>query len=134
MGRGLALDHLVDDRHDLVDRDREAEADGARLSAEAELAVRIEELIPITSPAMSTSGPPLLPGLIAASVWIAGYVVLLPCASGPTSTGRFRALTMPLVTVALRPKGEPIATTLSPTSRLLDLPMVAGVRPLTRSP
>ena len=27
-------------------------------------------LIPITSPRASTSGPPLLPGLIAASVWI----------------------------------------------------------------
>ena len=33
---------------------------------------RIEELMPTTSPAMSTSGPPELPGLMAASVWIAG--------------------------------------------------------------
>ena len=43
-------------------------------------------------------------------------------------TGRSSALTMPLVTVASRPKGEPIATTPSPTPRLADLPIVAGVR------
>ncbi len=35
---------------------------------------------------------------------------------------------MPLVTVASRPKGEPIATTPSPTPRLADLPMVAAWR------
>ena len=40
------------------------------------LAVRIEELMPTTRPDRSTSGPPELPGLMAASVWIAGYVVL----------------------------------------------------------
>ena len=40
--------------------------------AEAPSLVRIEELIPTTWPAMFTSGPPELPGLIAASVWIAG--------------------------------------------------------------
>ena len=27
-------------------------------------------MIPITAPELSTSGPPLLPGLIAASVWM----------------------------------------------------------------
>ena len=52
-------------------------------------AVRMEELIPTTAPVMSTSGPPELPGLIAASVWIAGYVVELPSSSEPTLTGRF---------------------------------------------
>ena len=34
--------------------------------------VRIEELMPTTRPARSTSGPPELPGLMAASVWTAG--------------------------------------------------------------
>ena len=34
--------------------------------------VRIAALMPTRWPVMSTSGPPLLPGLIAASVWIAG--------------------------------------------------------------
>ncbi len=67
--------------------------------------------MPTTSPFMSTSGPPLLPGLMAASVWIAGYVVELPWSSEPTFTGRFSALTMPLVTVASRPNGDPMATT-----------------------
>ena len=62
--------------------------------------------MPTTSPFMSTSGPPLLPGLIAASVWMAGYVVLLPSASEPTFTGRFSALTMPLVTVDSSPNGR----------------------------
>ena len=36
------------------------------------VAVWIAESIPTTSPARLTSGPPELPGLIAASVWIAG--------------------------------------------------------------
>ena len=102
-------------------------------SPSEELAVRIEELMPTTLPFRSTSAPPLLPGLIAASVWMAGYVVLLPSLSEPTSTGRLSALTMPLVTVDSRPNGEPIATTPSPTLRSLDLPMVAGVRPETPS-
>ena len=51
----------------------------------------------------------------------------------PTETGRLSALTMPLVTVASRPKGEPMATTSSPTSSWPDWPMVAGVRPETSS-
>ena len=95
-------------------------------SGDCDAAVRMEELMPTTAPVMSTSGPPELPGLMAASVWIAGYVVELPSSSEPTLTGRSRALTMPLVTVASRPNGEPIATTPSPTPRLADLPMVAG--------
>ena len=40
---------------------------------------------------------------------------------------------MPLVTVASRPYGDPIATTFSPTPRLADLPIVAGVSPETSS-
>ena len=36
------------------------------------VAVWIAESMPTTSPARLTSGPPELPGLIAASVWIAG--------------------------------------------------------------
>ena len=89
---------------------------------------------------------------MAASVWMAGYVVLrswpgcgcrgsgrtgscgcvllLPAA---TETGRFSALTMPVVTVAFRPYGEPTATTVCPTLRSLDLPSEAGVRSETSS-
>ena len=45
----------------LVDRDREAQALGVEATA---------VLMPMTAPDASSSGPPLLPGLIAASVWI----------------------------------------------------------------
>ena len=63
--------------------------------------------MPTTRPDMSTSAPPELPGLMAASVWIAGYVVLRLCCgccscspngswgvcscSEDTETGRFSA-------------------------------------------
>ena len=89
--------------------------------------------MPTTLPSRSTSGPPLLPGLIAASVWIAGYVVVLPWPSSPTLTGRLSALTMPLVTVDSRPNGEPMATTAWPIFSSSDEPIVAGVRPETSS-
>ena len=52
----------------------------------------------MTWPLAFTSGPPELPGLIAASVWMA----LMNAASPPSPlavTGRFSALTMPVVTV-----------------------------------
>ena len=45
----------------------------------------------------------------------------LPC-SLATVTSRLRAETMPLVTVPVRPSGEPIATTWSPTATLLESP------------
>jgi hypothetical protein len=51
-------------------------------------------LMPTTWPALLTSAPPELPGLIAASVWIAGKTELVPSSSGPAFTGRSRALTM----------------------------------------
>ena len=51
-----------------VDRDREADADVALMPS---LPVWICEVTPITRPSASISGPPELPWLIAASVWIA---------------------------------------------------------------
>ena len=73
----------------------------------------IAVLIPITRPSTSTSGPPELPGLIAASVWIASTSVSVPA----TCTVRPRPDTMPVVTVGLpaMPSALPIATTASPT-------------------
>ena len=59
--------------------------------------------------------------------------MLLPLPSLPTFTGRFRALTMPVVTVASSPNGDPMATTAWPTWSESDDPMVTGVRPLTPS-
>src|SRR6476469_9399019 len=97
----------------------------------------IAELIPMTAPFMSTSAPPELPGLMAASVCTALITVSCDCpaasASPEVRTGRFRAETMPDVTVAERPSGEPIATTGWPTARSAELPSVAGVRPETPS-
>ena len=51
-------------------------------------------LMPMTAPVASTSGPPLLPGLIAASVWIRLLIE-------PVSVSMLRpvAETMPAVTV-----------------------------------
>ena len=46
-------------------------------------------------------------------------------------TGRFNADTMPEVTVADRPSGEPTATTPCPTCRSAEVPRVAGVSPDT---
>jgi hypothetical protein len=50
-------------------------------------------LIPITSPAMLTSGPPEFPGLMEASVWMKSSYVVMPTSERPI------ALTTPTVTV-----------------------------------
>ena len=97
-------------------------------------AVAIAELTPTTWPRRLTSGPPELPGLIAASVCTAlmydeGSSSLPP----PVVTGRSSALTMPAVTVELRPSGEPRATTPSPIRRVLEAPSDAGGRFLASS-
>src|SRR3954468_14411496 len=83
----------------------------------------IWSLIPITVfVATSISGPPELPWLIAASLWIApvmeksfGAVIV-----------RFVALTMPAVIVSGRLKGLPIATTLWPGCTDDELPSASG--------
>ena len=82
---------------------------------------------PMSSPFMLNRPPPELPGLTEASIWIRDMVLveLVPW----MVTLRFRALTMPLVTVPpSSPSGLPTASTLSPTARLSLLPTVAGVR------
>ena len=78
----------------------------------------IAALMPTTSPLRFTSGPPELPGLIAASVWIASNTaVLVAAVLSPVSTGRAVLLTMPEVTVFDRPSGAPTATTVCPTCK-----------------
>ena len=67
--------------------------------------------MPITAPVESTSGPPELPGLIAASVWMASITASAPESPASSRTGRSSALTMPWVTVPTRPSGEPMAIT-----------------------
>ena len=78
---------------------------------------------PMTWPCALTSGPPELPGLIGASVWMASKNTcgVVP-AVWPGWTGRSTALTMPLVTVSARPSGEPMAMTGSPTATEVSYP------------
>src|SRR5699024_11280573 len=81
----------------------------------------IMEFIPTRLPLISTNGPPELPGLTAASVWIASISEDCP-PPWDARTGRLTAETIPEVTVALRPSGEPTATTSWPTCKDLELP------------
>ena len=71
-------------------------------------------LIPISSPFASSSGPPELPGLIEASVWIA---LSMPKLVSP-STVRFVAEITPIESDWSSPNGLPIAATGSPTVKL----------------
>src|SRR5438477_960676 len=73
-------------------------------------------LTPITCPAMLTRGPPELPGLIAASVWMKSN----PGAA--TVSGAPLRLTMPNETDCSRPNGWPSASTNSPTRMRLESP------------
>ena len=77
-------------------------------------------LMPITSPREETSGPPELPGLSAASVWITSSI------SRPerARSERPSAETTPAVTVDSKPSGLPIATTSWPRRSRLELPSV----------
>ena len=83
-------------------------------------------LIPTSRPERSTSGPPELPGLIAASVW--SRPVRSPF--GP-SIVRSSPETMPEVTVGPpRPAGKPIAITTSPSRSADERASSTGVRSL----
>ena len=79
-------------------------------------------LMPTTSPAADTSGPPELPGLRAASVWMTSSISRPEVAR----SDRPSAETMPAVTVDSKPSGLPIATTSWPRLRALELPSVAA--------
>ena len=63
------------------------------------------ELTPITWPCALNSGPPELPGLIAASVWITSSIEK-PLGE---EISRWSALTTPTVRVRSRPNGLPMA-------------------------
>ena len=76
--------------------------------------------MPMTSPRTFSSGPPELPGLIAASVCSISFV-----RPGTGRIGRASAETTPTVTVWLRPNGAPMAMTQSPGAIRLESPRVA---------
>ena len=78
------------------------------LAPKAEPKLAIAELTPTALPCESTNGPPELPGLIAASVWIAS--IKLSALLEPVVTGRFKAETIPLVTVPDKPERKPNPT------------------------
>ena len=82
--------------------------------------------MPITWPAAFTSGPPELPELIAASVWMRPFSV-----PESVSIERPSADTMPSVTVGPPSSASalPIATTWSPTATSEDWPSGAATRP-----
>ncbi len=83
--------------------------------------------MPMTWPDVSIRGPPELPGLMAASVWIMFCSVSVWVPSPPAVTERPSAETMPWVTVgvpAASPSALPIATTASPTTALPEFPKV----------
>ena len=87
----LARSQLRQQLADRVDRHGEADADVAALPPRSLLMIAV--LMPITSPRTLSSGPPELPGLIAASVWIISLVRPL------VLNGRPMALITPTVTV-----------------------------------
>src|ERR1700726_498367 len=84
----------------------------------------IAVLIPITSAADDTSGPPELPGLKPASVWITSLLVR----RFAERIERPSAETTPAVTVDSNPSGLPIATTSWPRRRFLESPKLADGR------
>ena len=85
-----------------VGRNGEADADAAAVGE------KIAVLMPITWPSRLKVGPPELPRLIGASIW-------MKSSYGPEPMSRPRAETMPAVTVPPRPNGLPTAITQSPT-------------------
>ena len=82
------------------------------------------ELTPITWPWALKSGPPELPGLIAASVCRTSSI------EKPLGEEIWRcsAEMTPVVSVRSRPKGLPIAYAGSPTCTVLESPSASGLR------
>ena len=87
--------------------------------------VAICEFTPITWPAASSSGPPELPGLIGASVWITESIWK------PSGAWMWRPVpeTIPAVAVCGRPNGDPIATASWPVRTVSESASSSAVRP-----
>ena len=78
--------------------------------------------MPMTWPRVFSSGPPELPGLIAASVWMIPLIIRPFLALSERS----RLLTIPEVSVRSRPNGFPRAMIFCPTSTRDESPNVTG--------
>ncbi len=87
------------------------------------LADLIWELMPSTRPRPLSSGPPELPGLMAASVWIASPIWNWVS----DSIERFRAEITPTESDWRSPNGLPMAATGVPTVRSPEWPRGSGV-------
>ena len=77
--------------------------------------------MPITSPLEFKRAPPLLPGLIAASVWMTVLV------ASSTLISLFNALTCPTVTLWPSPSALPMAITPCPIFKESESPSVAAL-------
>ena len=128
VGDGAGFDDLIGDRIAEVDRDGEAQADAAAADARDGGTVAPAVGTPTSWSSQFTSAPPLLPGLIAASVCTAPTSSAWPPLSPGTWTVRSSALTMPDVTVPERPSGAPSATTGWPTWTVSDEPIAITSR------
>mmetsp|Transcript_10629 Transcript_10629/g.21040 ORF Transcript_10629/g.21040 Transcript_10629/m.21040 type:complete len:286 (-) Transcript_10629:585-1442(-) len=84
-------------------------------------------LMPISLPSLSMSGPPELPGLIAASVWITP-LILRPVGA---TICRFLPLITPVERDVSCPKGLPMAIANCPTRSLSEVPTVRACRTLS---
>ena len=80
-------------------------------------------MIPITRPRASKSGPPELPWLIGASVWIASTSLKSEVSE---SIERCVAETTPTPSESSLPKGLPIAATGAPTATAAEFPSGTG--------
>lgn len=89
------------------------------------LSLTFKLLMPMTWPLALINGPPLFPGLIAASV-CSTFISTVPCVVS-TSIVRFSPLMMPCVTVPENccPSGLPIAITFSPVRSCEESPKLA---------
>ncbi len=96
---------------------------------------KIALLTPITRPCKSSSGPPELPGLIAASVWMTCGNEYRPPPSAIRSEVKVRPnpLTMPMDIEPSSPNGLPMAMTNCPTSNALESANTSGVTLAGRS-
>mmetsp|Transcript_57254 Transcript_57254/g.153281 ORF Transcript_57254/g.153281 Transcript_57254/m.153281 type:complete len:369 (+) Transcript_57254:196-1302(+) len=90
--------------------------------AKPPLPLRMAVLTPMTWPSELSKGPPLLPGLIEASVWMTPLMGLPPM----PSIFRARPLMIPRLRLCSRPKGLPKAKTFCPTNSFEEAPRGNG--------